>query len=343
MSAPIKRPHLDLGPVVPGFDQPSQPLIRSLPDLVDFHIEHNPHHRFCLQAEVSKAEGGGYTFVTVTYEKLLRAILRCQAWILNPAYQAASGPLIHPPLLESHHDGGKYHKCAPVGILMESDATLAIYVLALMGLGVPAVLLSTRLSPLAVRHLLRDTGSRALLASRRLKPLAKSSLETQDELETELEIDLVQALDYETLLRDSVESSQDVGLSYGRTAHPNHCLAHDDREVLILHSSGTSGLPKPIYCSHKHFLGFAACHDFSSIAQAQGLTISTSPFFHVSHNVIEKRVQVLTLVVEFRVLVWSQSAYPWALERLCAYRLHPSFQRASQSRRFYEAQAQKLC
>lgn len=292
MYLPIKRPHLDLRPPISGSDQPSQRLIRSLPDLVDFHIEHNPHHAFCLQAEVSNAEDVGHTFVTVTYERLQQAILRCQGWILNQAQQAASGPLIHPPSSRSNAanagDVEEYHKCAPVGILMESDAALAIYVLALMGLGVPTMLLSTRLSPLAVRHLLRETGSRVLLASRRLKPLAKAALGSQDDLGPELKVNLVQALGYETLLNNSVALSPDVGQPDGRTAHQNHYLAHEDRQVLILHSSGTSGLPKPIYCSHKHFLGFAACHDFSSIAQAQGLTISTSPFFHVSHNVIKK-------------------------------------------------------
>lgn len=326
MSSPIKLPPLNLGPSDFASNQHSQPLIRSLPDLVDYHILHNPHHSFCLQAEGSSVEGKGHTFVIVTYEKLQHAILRCQEWIQNRSSQTGSGPLIHPPLTNGcptkAGDGEKYSKCAPVGVLMESDITLAIYVLALMGLGVPTVLLSARLSPLAVRHLLRETGSRILLASRRLQPLATAALEIQDDLATELKVSLVQPLDCETLIRHQVSLDPGVQPSGGHTAHINHYLSHEDRQVLILHSSGTSGLPKPIYCSHKHFLGFAACHDFASAAQAQGLTISTSPFFHVSHNFFTKIFAPKLTPGVGRDLVWYQSAYPWASEELCAYRHH---------------------
>ena len=55
----------------------------------------------------------------------------------------------------------------------------------------------------------------------------------------------------------------------------------DDRNVLILHSSGTAGLPKPIYQSHKWLLSFAACHDFSSDVEALSLSLSTLPLYHV--------------------------------------------------------------
>ncbi|RYP25007.1 hypothetical protein DL765_000235 [Monosporascus sp. GIB2] len=127
--------------------------IRTLPELVDFHGETNPQHLFCLQAERDNR------FVPVSYDRLQHAIVRCQAWFEEQAIG------LHPPL---GGPDGHVKKCAPVAILMESHVGLAIYVLACMGKGIPAVLLSARLSAPAVRHLIRQTGAKLILVSPRL-------------------------------------------------------------------------------------------------------------------------------------------------------------------------------
>ncbi|KAL6719407.1 hypothetical protein ACLMJK_003647 [Lecanora helva] len=62
--------------------------------------------------------------------------------------------------------------------------------------------------------------------------------------------------------------------------HPNHYIADTDRRVLILHSSGSTGMPKPIYSSHRYLLGFTACHNFVDLADAQASNLSTLPLFH---------------------------------------------------------------
>lgn len=59
-------------------------------------------------------------------------------------------------------------------------------------------------------------------------------------------------------------------------------VLEDDRNVLILHSSGTTGLPKPIYLAHRYMLGYATCHEFPETDDQtlRGVTLSTLPLFH---------------------------------------------------------------
>jgi acyl-CoA synthetase (AMP-forming)/AMP-acid ligase II/NAD(P)-dependent dehydrogenase (short-subunit alcohol dehydrogenase family) len=247
-------------------ERSSSTTIRTLPELVEFHVKHNPQHLFCFQAE-KKANGDGtYDFVPVTYEKLRNAILQCQVWLTEHV------PGFHLPAVS---EDGSVKKCPPVAILMESHFALAVYVLALMGMGVPCVLLSARLSPLAVAHLIRATGAKSAIVSQRLHPVISEAFSTSNEIQNGFnEVDIAIAPGYELFLQAEAVAND------GRVAFPHHYVSEDDRQALILHSSGTSGLPKPIYCAHRHFLGFAACHNFSSDAEAHGLTISTSPFFH---------------------------------------------------------------
>lgn len=64
---------------------------------------------------------------------------------------------------------------------------------------------------------------------------------------------------------------------------PEHYVSETDRDVFILHSSGTTGLPKSLKNAHGYLIGYSTCHDFSNIDEAQGLTITTLPLYHVSH------------------------------------------------------------
>lgn len=77
-----------------------------------------------------------------------------------------------------------------------------------------------------------------------------------------------------------VEGSQEqVDASICKTGY---YAQEKDRNVLILHSSGTTGLPKPIYQSHKWLLSFTTCHEFSGDEEARSLCLSTLPLYHVS-------------------------------------------------------------
>ena len=244
--------------------------ILTLPAIVDFHGHNNPQHLFCLQVERDNR------FVRVSYERLQHAVVRCQAWLKEQTIG------LHSPIVDTD---GHVKKCAPIAILMESHVGLAIYVLACMGMGIPVVLLSARLSANAVRHLIRETGTKLMLVSPRLQPLASEAFAaaengTKDVGEEGNGVAICLVAEYEVLLEEGEAAYS--GQPATCTAHPNHFVSEEDRQVLILDSSVTSGLPKPIPCSHRYFLGYATCHSFSSDEEAHGLTISTPPFFHVS-------------------------------------------------------------
>ncbi|KAL8793052.1 MAG: hypothetical protein Q9195_004363 [Heterodermia aff. obscurata] len=252
-----------------SLDPNTQSGILTLPALVDFHAANNPHHLFCLQVQRDNVG------LRVSYAILQHAIVGCQAWLRDQAIGLQS------PVVDAD---GHVKKCAPVAILMESHVGLAIYVLAGMGLGIPIVLLSARLSASAVRHLIGQTGAKLILASPRLERLASEALpaagddddQNADEEDARVRIRLV--AEYESFIEQG--EAADAGRLATCTAHPKHFVSEGDRQVLILHSSGTSGLPKPIPCSHRYLLGYATCHSFSSNEEAYGLTISTLPIFH---------------------------------------------------------------
>ncbi|KAI3543044.1 hypothetical protein CABS01_03297 [Colletotrichum abscissum] len=195
--------------------------LRTLPELVDFHAKSNPKHLFCLQADANAA-GNGHNFVPLSYETLQRAIIRCQAWLKE---QATS---LHAPKTEAD---GSVNKCAPVAVLMESHVGLVICVLACMGMGVPVVLLSARLSAPSARHLIRETGVKLALVSPRLLPLAFEAVgaETQDgkEIPDESTIMIRSVSGYESFLAD--EPAEDQSHTF-RAADADHYVSEDDRQ-----------------------------------------------------------------------------------------------------------------
>ncbi|KAL8784361.1 MAG: hypothetical protein Q9213_004013 [Squamulea squamosa] len=245
--------------------------LRTLPELVNFHSLHNPDHLFCLQAE-GEENAGGYLFIEIRYRQLQEAVIRCQKWLEDNLTET------QPPV---RNEDGTFTKASPVALFMESNIGMTVYLLSLIGLGIPVVLLSTRLSPLSVGHLLKGTSARAVLVSPRLRSVVSGALASGGVLKTGNDED-----SYVSNIKIHDPATHDVffapseGRSDGNIIHANHYISETDRKVLILHSSGSTGLPKPVYCSHRHLLGFACCHAFASDEIAQGLAISTSPLFH---------------------------------------------------------------
>ncbi|KAI4189794.1 MAG: hypothetical protein L6R41_001219 [Letrouitia leprolyta] len=220
----------------------------------------------------------GYLFTEFRYKQLYGAIARCQKWFEENLREILN------PLIRNGEDGA-VEKPSPVALFMESDVGMTVYVLSLLGLGVPVLLLSARLSPLSVGHLLKATGAKAVLASSRLRSVASEALVSEavvtsaDKSTNSFNINMYDPVAYDVFF---AASSEMKGLDIDDIARANHYVSETDKDVLILHSSGSTGLPKPIYCFRRYLSGFARCHKFASDEVAQGLALSTSPLFHVS-------------------------------------------------------------
>ncbi|KAL2793016.1 hypothetical protein BJX66DRAFT_339232 [Aspergillus keveii] len=251
---PFRRPDIKLYPAAheAGY-------IRTLPEVVEFNARENPDHVFCLQTKKSP-DGLVPTLIPVTNVQLRDAIAQCATW-LQSSIQVQ---------LPTASEDGSVRKGGPVALLLDSDAGLWIHEMALLGLGVPVLLISARLSATAVRSLLERTCACAILASRRLEATAREAAHG---------IPVYSPLPLETLLSQPPQSRPNTTPN-PNICHPHHYIDESDRNVVILHSSGTTGLPKPIYVSHRHLLSYVNNHWLHDGVQAQGINVSTLPLYH---------------------------------------------------------------
>ncbi|KAF2994038.1 putative secondary metabolism biosynthetic enzyme [Curvularia kusanoi] len=234
---------------------------RTLPSLVDFNATNNPEYLFAIQAE--KGVDSETTLREISFAQLGRAIARCQAWLETTVRG------MHLPVLR----GGSVVKGPPIALLMESDVGLFIHQVALLGLGVPGLLLSARLSPAAVRKLLDTTGSKHILVSPRLSRAAREAANISHGEASHTVV--YERQHYSYFLDDTTA----VEPSYTSVCRPYYHSDETHRDAIILHSSGTTGFPKPIYQSHEYLVGFAACHALAK-SEAETRNLSTLPLFH---------------------------------------------------------------
>lgn len=163
-----------------------------------------------------------------------------------------------------------------IALLGPPDLAYIITFFALARLGYASLCLSPRLAPNACEKLIRETGAIAIIPGK-TKQMASLVAQTQELLQIEI-IKLISREDF-----DKTTSNE---LPFQRQ--------NIDREVekewplAILHSSGSTGLPKPIHLSHRRLL--------MKIPAPKGQTeFNTFPFFHgygswvVVHGMMDRK------------------------------------------------------
>lgn len=245
--------NIDITNTTPGLDQ-----IRTLPELIEFNSKYNPDHLFCIQA--LKQPGNTYDLLRVTYDDFKQGILQCSKWILSNIKE------VELPT----SDGENVKKGRPIALFVESDLNLVLYLFSFLHLGVPVMLLSARLSPVAFKHLVDSTSAVAIVSSNRLSGFVAQA---------DTGLPVYQLERFQSFFSASLGQRLD-----GVVGSPNHYTRDSDRNAIILHSSGSTGLPKPIYQAHRYLLCFTKAHLFRSPEEAQAVTLSTLPLYHVWHS-----------------------------------------------------------
>ncbi|KAG6899967.1 hypothetical protein C0995_004569, partial [Termitomyces sp. Mi166 len=244
------RPHINL-----GYDQEDSIGIKSFPELVEFAASNNPDHIFGVQTR-----SGDDLPCEITFSQLQAAVEYASWWLVNSGCTTG----------RTRRD----QRPAPVGILLGSDIGIFIYMAALLRIGTPVLILSARLTPVAIAHLLKETTPSCVLIS---SHVAKSSKEAIALLQSDGSLPVpafVQALAYDDLLTPN-HNREDIRIPPTYTS-----WRRDDLDALIMHSSGTTGLPKPIYHGQSYLLMLATCHRLPEQQDPFRYAISTLPLFH---------------------------------------------------------------
>lgn len=247
--------------------------VRTIPELIEYNAKVNPDALYCVQALKPQDEGTGRA-AQVTMRQLRDAIWQCSGDLREWAVGIDDS--------SSSNEGQTHVKPDPVALLLDSDIGLLIHLFSLLSLGVPAILLSPRLNPASIQHLLTALKAQAVITSPRHVGTVKAAFESTS-LEygrggTKVQV----ARPFEDYLYEAWQGKAipaDVTI-----CAPRHFLSDSDRNVIILHTSGTTGLPKPVHQPHKMLLGYACCHRPTNIEDVEGLNLSMLPLYHVSHQ-----------------------------------------------------------
>lgn len=149
-----------------------------------------------------------------------------------------------------------------VGLLGPSNLEYFISILALTKLGHTVLFLSTRLSTAAYSSLLQATAAKHILVH-------KSFWETAEQVQKDLPAlqihEISNRTTFEYPIGDAIEKTQ-----FDQNLDPE---AESAKIAWIIHSSGSTGLPKPIFQTHR-----AALRNYSSNLNLKGFI--TLPLYH---------------------------------------------------------------
>ncbi|KAI0512932.1 hypothetical protein F5B22DRAFT_648285 [Xylaria bambusicola] len=257
----FKRPVFDPKPTKSPSAGSALESISSLPQLIQFNARENPNHIFALQSELVKNSLTGrgensYNAIAINFKQLDQMVCRCADWIRRVAIPV--------------NQNGELFEERPIAIFLESGVGLFLHLAALLSLNIPVLLVSARLSSTSILHLLRKTGAKIILASQR----TKSSL--SEDIHSSAQV--VEVEPYCTYMAQKPDTNINEVENAPRYEPPQRDA--NDINALILHSSGTTGLPKPIYLAHRYILGYAACHQFAAEEEIDWINLSTLPLYH---------------------------------------------------------------
>ncbi|KAL7939402.1 hypothetical protein V8C35DRAFT_326453 [Trichoderma chlorosporum] len=239
----FRRPKFS--PVPPkNYTDSDDKAIATLSDLIRFNSENNAEHIFCIQAQSQKVNSKLSSDVTYRGVKITFAQLNC-------AIQQCS-------------ESG-----TPIALYVESDVGLLIHLCALQILDIPLLLISARLSPGSVAHLLEKTGSKNVLVSKRTRNLLAGQLDDC--------FNMINVMPY-TMFLDLGTRDCSADDNYKKLLTQRK--SHGSERSLILHSSGTTGFPKPIYLTKRYLLQYASCHEFPDDEVTDWVNLSTLPLYH---------------------------------------------------------------
>ncbi|KXN84174.1 Linear gramicidin synthase subunit D [Leucoagaricus sp. SymC.cos] len=246
------RPHLNL-----GYGDDREDGINTLPDLVEFNAKHNPDHIFGQQFRVNDQPP-----CVITFSQFATAVERTSAWLVGTG--ATTGRTEREVIVP------------PVALLLGSDITLFMFICALLRIGTPVLIISARLTPVAILHLLKKTNPSALLVSGQVTHSVKETIEVYETQKPEdfTLPQIVESIGYEEFLNPT-------GALAEYPVPPRYpVFSREDLGAFIMHSSGTTGLPKPISHSQTYPLIYSACHRFPEQKEPFRYQASTLPLYH---------------------------------------------------------------
>ncbi|KAJ5406907.1 hypothetical protein N7465_008191 [Penicillium sp. CMV-2018d] len=227
---------------------------RLLARTVDDRAETNPNQRFAVIPQGSEISNG---FQTISIKDLAQAVNFMCWWI-----ESIIGPAQSPETL---------------AYMGSNDVRYFIFMLACQKTGYQAFLPSTRNSDEAHVHLLKATHCTKFFFS---KERQTRTLEIQGLVST---LDIFQIPTMKEILSD------ESGLH-----HYSYTKSYVDAEndtTCIIHSSGTTGMPKPVYLTNGFFMTIDSLSHLATPAGRQPsmfhyldqteLVLATTPFFHL--------------------------------------------------------------
>ena len=146
------------------------------------------------------------------------------------------------------------------------------------------LILSARLPAASIAHLLRETRTSTILTSVQLARTAEEARSLTFANDNIKFINAPTFFDFDKQQKVSIKVPP-VYSDYGR----------DDLDAIILHTSGTTGRPKPIFHAQAYVLLYATCHRLPPPKDPFRFNVSTLPLYHVRAPSHEKPSQLIIL------------------------------------------------